>query len=232
VISEKARQCIEMLEEVYGKPTASKADPLDLLVMTILSQNTTEVNSLKAYSFLKSAYPDYEKVLISEELDLARLIRVGGLGDIKAQRIKEALHRIKQDSGSLDLGFLGNMNKEAAMDYLLALPGVGRKTASVVLLFGFGFPFMPVDTHVHRVSQRIGLAAEGASFEETQETLERTVPSLKYLSLHLNLIRHGRSICHARRPLCEECHLRTICDYYLGAQALNERKAHPRSALR
>lgn len=232
MISEKAGQCTLMLEEIYGAPIAAKVDPLDLLVMTILSQNTTDVNSLKAYRSLKSAYPDYEDVLISPEKDLARLIKVGGLGKIKAQRIKEALHRIKKDSGSLDLSFLGDMSKEAAMEYLLALSGVGRKTASVVLLFGFGFPFMPVDTHVRRVSQRLGLATKGASFEKTRETLERTVPQKKYLSLHLNLIRHGRSICRARKPLCEECHLRTICDYYLGAQALNERKAHPRSALR
>ena len=232
MISEKARQCILMLEEIYGAPTASKADPLDLLVMTILSQNTTDVNSLKAYSCLKSAYPDYEDILISHQLDLAQLIRVGGLGEIKAQRIKEALHRIRQDSGSLDLSFLEGMSKGAAMEYLLTLPGVGIKTASVVLLFGFGFPFMPVDTHVRRVSQRLGLTTRGASFEKTRATLERTVPPEKYLSLHLNLIRHGRSICRARRPLCEQCALRATCDYYLGAQALNERKAHPRSSLR
>jgi endonuclease-3 len=210
-----------MLEELYGVPAAPEVDPLDLLVVTILSQNTTDVNSLKAYRSLKSAYPDYEDILSSSQKDLARLIRVGGLGEIKAPRIVEALHRIKRDSGSLDLSFLGGLSKEAAMDYLLSLPGVGRKTASVVLLFGFGFPFMPVDTHVRRVSQRLGLVPKGASFERTQEILERTVPSEKYLSLHLNLIRHGRSICHARRPLCENCHLRPLCDYYLGAQALN-----------
>ena len=216
-----------MLEELYGVPTAPEADPLALLVMTILSQNTTDVNSLKAYRSLKSAYPDYEDILSSSQEDLARLIRIGGLGEIKAKRMIEALHRIKQDSGSLDLSFLGGLSKEAAMDYLLSLPGVGRKTASVVLLFGFGFPFMPVDTHVRRVSQRLGLVAKGASFEKTQEILERAVPSEKYPSLHLNLISHGRRICHARKPLCESCRLRTICDYYLGAQGLNERKARP-----
>jgi endonuclease-3 len=232
VISKKARKCIEMLEGIYGAPKAPKRDPLDLLVMTILSQNTTDVNSLQAFSRLKSAYPDYEEILILSQKDLAQLIRVGGLGEIKAQRIKEVLQRIKQDSGSMDLSFLGGMSKEVAMDYLLALPGVGMKTASVVLLFGFGYPFMPVDTHVRRVSQRLGLATKGASFEKTQAILERTVPAEKYLSLHLNLIRHGRRVCRARRPLCEECALRTICDYYLGAQALNERKARSRSALR
>jgi endonuclease-3 len=232
VISKKARQCIEMLEELYGAPVAARVDPLDLLVMTILSQNTTDVNSLKAYRSLKSAFPDYEDILISREKDIARLIKVGGLGEIKAQRIREALQRIKYDSSSLDLSFLEGLGKEAAMEYLLSLPGVGTKTASVVLLFGFGFPFMPVDTHVYRVSQRLGLIPKGASLEKAQRILEGTVPQEKYLSLHLNLIRHGRSICRARNPLHEQCGLRTICDYYLGAQALNERKAHPRSALR
>jgi endonuclease-3 len=232
VISEKARQCIELLEAIYGEPIAAKADPLDLLVMTILSQNTTDVNSLKAYRSLRSVYPDYEALLISREKDIARLIRAGGLGEIKARRIREALQRIKHDSGSLDLSFLGSQGKEAAIEYLLSLPGVGMKTASVVLLFGFGFPFMPVDTHVYRVSQRLGLIPNGASLEKAQRILEETVPREKYLSLHLNLIRHGRSICRARSPLYEQCGLRTICDFYLGAQALNERKAHPRSALR
>lgn len=221
-----------MLEELYGAPVAARVDPLDLLVMTILSQNTTDVNSLKAYRSLKSAFPDYEDILISREKDIARLIKVGGLGEIKAQRIREALQRIKYDSSSLDLSFLEGLGKEAAMEYLLSLPGVGTKTASVVLLFGFGFPFMPVDTHVYRVSQRLGLIPKGASLEKAQRILEGTVPQEKYLSLHLNLIRHGRSICRARNPLHEQCGLRTICDYYLGAQALNERKAHPRSALR
>jgi endonuclease-3 len=212
-----------MMEELYGVPVSPEADPLDLLVMTILSQNTTDVNSLKAFKSLKSAYPDYEEILglSASQKDLARLIRVGGLGEIKAKRIIETLHRIKRDYGSLNLRFLGGLSKEDAMEYLLSLPGVGRKTASVVLLFGFGHPFMPVDTHVRRVSQRLGLVPKGASFERTQEILERFVPSEKYLSLHLNLIRHGRSICHARRPLCQECRLRILCDYYLGAQALN-----------
>jgi endonuclease-3 len=112
------------------------------------------------------------------------------------------------------------MNREEAEDYLLSLPGVGPKTAAVVMLFAFGIPVMPVDTHVYRVSRRLGLVPEGASIKETQRILEGIVPQGKYLSLHLNLIRHGRRICKARSPRHEECALRTLCDYYLRATSL------------
>ncbi len=229
---EKLNACIAILEDLYGVPQAGKIDPMDLLVMTILSQNTSDANSLRAFSSLKSAYINYEEILAAKEKEIAGTIRTGGLAEIKAKRIKDSLLKIKQDAGAIDLSFLAGMDKDKAREYLLSFPGIGPKTASVVLLFAFGFPVMPVDTHVFRVSKRLGLVPEKISIEKAQRILEEIVPVNKYLSLHLNLIRHGRLICRARSPRHEECALRSLCDCYLRAQALNDSKNHPHSALR
>ena len=229
---EKVNACIAILEDLYGVPRAGESDPVDLLVMTILSQNTSDSNSLRAFGSLKSAYTNYEEILDAKEEEIARKIRAGGLAEIKARRIRDTLLKIKQDAGAIDLGFLAGMDKDKAWEYLLSFPGIGPKTASVVLLFAFGFPVMPVDTHVFRVSRRLGVVPEKASIEKTQQILEEIVPADKYLSLHLNLIRHGRLICRARSPRHEECALRSVCDCYLRAQALNDSNNHPHSALR
>lgn len=210
----KIEECIELLEEDYGVVRASTVDPADLLVSTILSQNTTDVNCLRAFGRLKSAYPEWELLLAANEEEIADKIRVGGLAGIKAGRIKSVLSRIKEDSGSIDLGFLKDLAPEEARDYLLSMPGIGPKTAAVVLLFAFGMPLMPVDTHVYRVSKRIGLVPEDASIKDAERALEVCTPQEKYLSLHLNLIRHGRRICRARNPLHDQCSLKGICDLY------------------
>ena len=215
---QRAATCIALLEEQYGISHPDERDPVDLLVMTILSQNTSDTNSLRAFALMKSAFCDYEEIIAASEEALADSIRPGGLADIKARRIKEALVRIKQDAGAISLSFLADIEKEEAMAYLLSLPGVGPKTASVVLLFAFSMPFLPVDTHVYRVSQRLGLLSEDVRPEKAQQILERIVPVEKYLSLHLNLITHGRLICRARGPRHEECVLRSCCDYYLHGQ--------------
>ena len=212
---EKVEACIVILENLYGEPSAEEIDPVDLLIMTILSQNTSDVNSLRAFRLLKSAYPEKEDLLKASEEEIANKIRLGGLAEIKAHRIKEAMMRINQDAGALDLGFLANLDKEKAIDYLLSLPGVGPKTASVVLLFAFCKPTMPVDTHVYRVSQRLGLVPKGSNIQKTQQLLEEITPPEKYLSLHLNLIRHGRNTCKARAPRHDNCGLRHLCDCYL-----------------
>ena len=212
--STKIEECIELLEKDYGVPKSSKVDPVDLLISTILSQNTTDVNCLRAFGRLKSAYPEWESILNAPEEDIAEKIRVGGLAGIKAGRIKAVLSKIKEDAGSVDLGFLKDLAPGDARDYLISMPGIGPKTAAVVLLFAFGKPLMPVDTHVFRVSKRIGLVPEGASIEETERVLEECTPQEKYLSLHLNLIRHGRRICRARSPLHDQCSLKGICDFY------------------
>jgi len=217
---EKVMRCISILEDLYGIPKASVIDPIDLLVETILSQNTSDVNSIRAFGRLKSAYPDYELLLKAPENEISTHIRIGGLPDIKANRIKGALTRIKKDAGSIDLSFLKGMDRDAARNYLLSIPGIGPKTASVVLLFSFGMPFMPVDTHVNRVSRRLGLIPEDASTNDAEAILEKITPPDKYLSLHLNLIRHGRLICKARDPKHGQCRLQSICNYYLRATSL------------
>jgi len=214
----KVNACIRILEEQYGEPLARKVDPVDLLVMTMLSQNTSDTNSLRAFGRLKDVYCNYEDLVAASEDAIADTIRSGGLAEIKAHRIAETLSKIKRDAGTITLDFLADARKEDAMSYLVSLPGVGPKTASVVLLFAFGLPFMPVDTHVHRVSRRLGLVPENASVEKSRRILEQTVPPQKYLSLHLNLIRHGRRICRARNPQHEKCALRSHCDYYLRSQ--------------
>jgi endonuclease-3 len=212
--------CIRILEEQYGIPKAEKIDPVDLLIMTILSQNTSDRNSLRAYANLKRAFPGHEELLAATKEEIADRIREGGLADIKAQRIKGALARIRQEQGAITLAFLAKCDREEGRAYLQSIPGVGPKTASVVLLFAFGLPLMPVDTHVYRVSRRLGLVNEDASPKRAQEILEGIVPAEKYLSLHLNLIRHGRLICRARGPKHEQCALRDICGCYLRATRL------------
>jgi endonuclease-3 len=213
--SHKVKRCIEVLERIYGIPEPEEQDPLDLLILTILSQNTTDVNSLRAFRLLKSAYPRYQDLINAPLKDVEEKIRVGGLAEIKSQRIVEVLRMIQKDCGAFDLRFLAGMTKEDADQYLQSLPGVGPKTSSVVLLFSFGFAALPVDTHVFRVSRRLGLVPEEAGIAEAQRILEAITPQEKYFSLHLNLIRHGRRVCRARGPLHQQCELREICDHYL-----------------
>lgn len=214
----KVAKCIALLEKEYGVPEPEAVDPVDLLVMTILSQNTSDTNSLRAFAFLKSAFCDYEQLLAASDESVADSIRVGGLAEIKARRIKEALFKIKQDSKAISLSFLADRKKEEAMAYLLSLPGVGPKTASVVLLFAFSMPFLPVDTHVYRLSRRLGLLEWDVKPERAQPILESLVPEEKYLSLHLNLIKHGRLVCRARSPRHEQCALCNCCGYYSQGQ--------------
>jgi endonuclease III len=213
---QRVADCIALLEEEYGIPRPDGDDPVDLLVKTILSQNTSDTNSLRAFDQLKKAFPDYEDLLAAPDDVVAGSIRAGGLAEIKSRRIKETLSRIKEDRGEICLDFLAGMKKDEAMNYLLGLPGVGPKTASVVLLFAFTMPFLPVDTHVFRLSHRLGLIEENVSPERAQQILEGIVPQEKYISLHLNLIRHGRLVCRARGPKHEQCALKGCCAYIEG----------------
>jgi len=208
---DRIARCIDILERVYGVPGPARSGPVDLLVTTILSQNTTSANTHRSFAQLKKAYPDYESLLEAPDYEVADHIREGGLANIKAGRIKAALEKIKKDTGSIDLAFLKDMEVSEARDYLISLPGVGPKTASVVLLFSFGMSLMPVDTHVNRLSRRLGFVPQKVSIEEAQHRLEEMTPREKYCSLHVNLIRHGRAVCKARSPHCDECVLREIC---------------------
>jgi len=210
---DRLRRCIDLLEGVYGLPKSRGSSPVDLLVQTILSQNTTSANTHRAFENLKKRYPDYQALLDAPDEEVARTIRCGGLANIKTKRIKEALEVIKARAGSMNLDFLKDANPEEARNYLLTLPGVGPKTAAVVLLFAFNMPLLPVDTHVNRLSRRLGFVPEEASLEEAERILEAITPREKYCSFHVNLIRHGRAVCSARSPSCDDCVLREICPY-------------------
>ncbi|MGM0400638.1 MAG: endonuclease III domain-containing protein, partial [Chloroflexota bacterium] len=204
----------ETLLEHYGEPRRKKQRrPLDELVVTILSQNTADVNSSRAYESLRERFPDWERVLEADVNEVAEAIRVGGLANIKAGRIQRILERLQEERGELSLAFLDDMDVDEARDYLLSLHGVGPKTAACVLLFSLHKPAFPVDTHVHRVSQRLGLIPEDASRKKAHRLLEEMVPPEIYYPLHLNLIRHGRNLCAARAPQCHACPLAEDCDY-------------------
>ncbi|MHA1737236.1 MAG: endonuclease III domain-containing protein [Candidatus Heimdallarchaeota archaeon] len=213
-MKKKTQELIKRLDTHYGLKEWSRwREPVGELVRTILSQNTTDKNSLKAYADLQEAYPTWDDLLLADEKDLADVIRSGGLANTKAKKIKKALVEIKKQHGTIDLEFLADYELSKATDYLISLDGVGSKTAACVLIFSFNFPIIPADTHVHRLSNRIGVV-DGSTREKTQELLQDEIPDKDKYSFHLNLIEHGRRICKAKNPICSNCFLQDICDYY------------------
>ena len=205
-----------ILTKVYGrKDPELEDDPLDTLVETILSQNTTDKNSHSAFEALKKAYPNWDN-LVGEDADkVAKVIRSGGLAGIKASRILGALEFINRERGVLDLDFLRDMSPLDAEAWLAQMKGVGPKTRSIVLLFSLGMPAFPVDTHVHRVTKRIGLIGPKVSRERAQTDLAALVPRGEFFNYHINLIEHGRAICQARKPRCHMCQISRYCDYFV-----------------
>lgn len=198
----------------YGEPALKpQKPPLDELIQTILSQNTSDANSDRAYASLRAAFPTWEAVRAADTDALAEAIRVGGLGRIKAPRIQQILAHLEQERGSATLDFLDEMPLEDARAYLLGLPGVGPKTAACVLLFSLHKPALPVDTHVFRVSRRLGLVPAKASAEQAHALLEALIPPTLYYPFHLLLIQHGRTLCSAQRPKCDACPLADRCPY-------------------
>lgn len=203
----------ELLEDEYGLPkwAHEKHRPVDTLVGTILSQNTSDKNSGPAYDALRRRYPMWEQVLRADERRLAKVIRRGGLPQLKAKRIKGVLAEIRRRNGRITLSPLAKMPKKEAREWLMSIPGIGPKTAAVTLIFGFGMPVFPVDTHIFRVSKRLGLIGKKVGYEEAHEILDKLVPDRKKMSLHINIITHGQRICTARNPMCEKCALAKIC---------------------
>jgi endonuclease-3 len=217
--AEKIAPIHEALLAVYGQPTwRPHHPPMDELVLTILSQHTSDINSGRAFEHLRAAFPTWEEVRDAPVAAIATAIQSGGLAQAKAPRIKAILQRIWDERGSFDLDFLKTVPLAEAEAWLAALPGVGPKTAACVLLFACGRPAMPVDTHIHRVSRRLGLVPDRASAEQAHELLEGLVPPEWYYAFHLNVIKHGREVCKAPRPRCELCVLRPWCDYYKGGR--------------
>jgi endonuclease III len=203
------------LLETFGEPTWRRhLDPVSELVSTILSQNTNDTNRDKAFERLRDRFPSWESVRDAEVDDIIDAIRPAGLANQKGPRIQDALRFVTEQRGELDLEFLADWPLEEAKDWLSSIKGVGPKTAAIVLLFSLGMPAFPVDTHVHRVAKRLGLIGPKVSREKAHDELEQLVPPEDYYSFHLNVIRHGREICTSRKPRCEECVLRDLCDYY------------------
>lgn len=209
-------EVLDILNERYGYDDVppdgfSTGEPLDGLVLTVLSQNTNDRNRDRAYAVLRERYPEWSVVASIAEDELADAIRPAGLGDTKAARIKLILSRIREDFGAYTLVSMKDWEPGAVSDYLLALPGVGPKTVGCVMAFDLGMPAFPVDTHVARISRRLGWAGEKESPEKIQLFLESTVPPGRCRGGHLNMIAHGREICRARAPSCGLCPLSSIC---------------------
>jgi len=190
-----------------------RLDPVGELVSTILSQNTNDVNRDRAYEQLRKQFPTWEAVRDAEAARIQQAIRPAGLANSKGPTIQRALRQISEEQDEINLDFLAEMPLNEARSWLTSLNGVGPKTAAIVLLFSFNRPAFPVDTHVHRVSQRLGLIGPKVSREKAHDLLEALLPPETYYAFHLNLIAHGRRVCHARQPRCEGCPLLTLCDY-------------------
>ena len=215
--TEDAVRTHHLLLDEYGDHAWHPRDPVATLVNTILSQNTNDVNRDSAFSRLRERFATWEAVRDAPAEELVEAIRPAGLAPTKAPRIQGALRRISDREGEITLDFLRERSAEEARAWLTELPGVGPKTAAIVLCFALGRPAFPVDTHVHRVCGRLGLLLKGTSREKAHDVLEEIVPEAIYYPLHLNLIAHGRAICHARKPACERCVLRDDCGYFEAA---------------
>lgn len=205
---------VGLIDPSETRSTWEPIDPLDELINTILSQNTNDLNRDRAYRALRSALPTWEAVRDAPARDVIAAIKPAGLANQKGPRIQQVLRRITAERGALDLSFLANMDTAAAKAWLTALDGVGPKTASIVLLFALGKPAFPVDTHIHRVTGRLGLIPPKTTADQAHDILEALVPPEWYHPLHLLIIQHGRKVCKAQRPRCDTCPLQKYCDYY------------------
>jgi endonuclease-3 len=208
----KLRKITLLLEKQYGVPRREgSGDLLDILIETILSQNTNDRNRDKAFQRLKKRFPNWENVLEAKTKSIVSAIRPGGLAEQKARRIREILHWIEEREGKLSLSFLKKMDSEEIKKTIGTLKGIGPKTIHCLLLFGLGRDAFPVDTHILRIGKRVGFIPEGMNAEKAHSWMVRLIPKKRSLSLHLNLIRFGREVCKARNPQCKTCFLNREC---------------------
>jgi endonuclease-3 len=207
---------LDRLGERYDHPTWSgpRLDVVSELVLTILAQNTADVNSFRAFMALRRHYADWDAVLAAPTDELEEVIRPGGLAPTKSRRIQHVLAEVKGEHPDWDLSFLGVVPLVEAREWLMALSGIGRKTASIVLLFCFGRPTMPVDTHIYRVALRLGLIPAKTPLDRAHDLLEEVLPPEQVYAFHVETIRHGRHTCRAPRPICGLCPLTDVCAYY------------------
>lgn len=223
----RIRAIARRLERRFGPLVPPRAtDPLHELVLTVLSQHTSDANAERAFEALRRAYPRWDRVAGAPSRELARVIRSGGLANTKAARIRAILREVAEREGDYDLSRLRALPDAEVRAYLTSLPGVGPKTAAVVMAFALGRDAIPVDTHVHRVSRRLGLVPPRASAERAHDLLHELVPDELKTPLHVGLIRLGRELCRAREPRCEDCPLRDLCP--TGREVLGRRRARPR----
>jgi len=221
-------EIVSRLAALYGQPVwRPHGDAMTELVLTILSQNTSDSNSGRAFMRLKKRFPTWQALVAAPTEEIESAIAVGGLARIKAPRIKAALEAVYEKRGGFDIDFLRDLPLEEAKAWLRELNGVGPKTAACVLMFALGRPALPVDTHVHRVAQRLGLVPEKASAEKAHNILEAILAPDEVYPLHIMLIKHGRRLCSAQRPRCGECPLLEGCPAgqgFVGAVAKGARK--------
>jgi len=210
------REVDRLLVKVYGdRRWRRRAEPIDELIATVLSQHTNDTNRDKAFEQLKRRFPSWEQVLRAPVRSIAYAIKPAGLSNQKAPRIKAILKRIAEaNEGNLSLEFLEGMSTDEALSWLKNLPGVGPKTAACVLLFSFGKPVFPVDTHIFRISKRLGWLDEKVTEAKANELLDQIVPNEIKYRLHLNMIAHGRQICRPQKPKCQDCVLQHLCEYF------------------
>jgi len=207
----RVRAIRERLRELYGQPVNEPhGHPIAELIKTVLSQHTNDKNRDRAFAALRERFPSWEEVRDAPLPELEDAIRPGGLAQQKAPRIQAILEQLGDPP---DLDWTHDAPREESREFLLSLPGVGRKTTACVLIFTWGIPEIPVDVHVHRVGGRLGLFPEGVSLDKAHDLMLEIVPPDDAYELHVNLIRHGRAICRPK-PRCGECGLRRMCPWY------------------
>lgn len=210
------------LEAEYGRKTwRGHLDGMDELVSCILSQSTTDANRDRGFAALKDRYPSWQAVHHAPADELIDTIRPAGLANSKGPRIQGALGQIYAERGNYNIDFLAELPLEEAKAWLTGLPGVGPKTAAIVLCFAYNRAAFPVDTHIHRVGKRIGFLPPKISADKAHPIMEAIVPPDDYYAFHLQMIYHGRAICKARNPQCERCPIRDYCDYYASLNEMN-----------
>ena len=216
----KITAILDALETQYHNearpPELGHPEPLDGLILTVLSQNTNDINRDRAFSRLKSEFPTWPDVVSAGASRLEDAIRTAGLAHTKAARIITILGRIHDDFGEYSILKFSGHDPEYMRKYLRALPGVGAKTIACTLLFDFGIKAFPVDTHITRISHRSGISPLNAKPEDISAMLERVVPEARCLGGHVNMIAHGRAVCHSQKPECSSCVIAGLCDKNLS----------------
>ncbi len=208
----RVRGILQRLARRYGPlDPPSRRDPLDELVLTVLSQNTNDLNRDRAWAAMRARFPTWDEVAAARQGDLIDAIRVGGLANTKAPRIQAILREIRAREGGFDLAWMERSTTPRVAAYLSSLPGVGPKTVACVLAFSLRRPALPVDTHVHRAAVRLGLVPPRTAAGPAHALIERAVPARSRIRMHVGLIRLGRDVCRPGRPRCEDCALAGVC---------------------